>query len=108
MNLQEATQKILQNKLNETITDDLLEANEKLKHLKNSQELIDLVENYLQDNLGIGYPIYLVGKQGRWMLSSGEVVDENKAQFLVSDYVSKKIIDIRNVYKYYEFSDKCR
>lgn len=97
-----------ESKLNETITDDILEANEKLKHLKNSQELIDLVEDYLDDNYNKGFPLYLVSKKSRLMLYFGTAIDNNKAHFLVSDFVSTRIVDYRNVYKYYEFSDRCR
>ena len=104
MNLQE----FMQNKIIEATEGELANANRKLRKLNNSQELIDLVEDYFQDKFNIGYPIYLIGKSSRYMLYDGRVIDDNKARFLVSDYKSTRVVDIRNVYKYYEFSENAR
>lgn len=96
------------NTLSDNEIEELNKANEKLKHLKNSQELVDLVEDYLTMKFDSGFPIYLISKKSRWWIYSGSVIDENTARFLVGDTVSTKILDIHTVYKYYEFSDKAR
>lgn len=110
--LTEVTSKLLQNNLNEDYNDDvnlvIKEANNQLKHLNSSQELVDIVEDYLNDKDGNGFPIYLVSKKGGWMIYAGTVIDNDTAHFLVSDTVSTRIVNYKNAYKYYRFSNTYR
>lgn len=98
------------NNYNDEIQDAIQKANEKLKSLKSSQELIDLVNNYYYDREeNLGYPLYLVSKRGSgWCLYSGSIIDKYKAEFLLSDSVSYRVVDYRTAYKYYRFSNWCR
>ncbi len=95
-------------KYDEFVEEQIKTANQELKEVKTAQELIDLVNSYYFDETGLGFPLYLIGKRSSWCLYSGTIIDDKNVDFLLSDGVSNRIVNVDNAYKYYRFSDRCR
>ena len=93
--------------LNTEIDIAIKDANQKLREIKTSQELLNLVDGYFSNKFGLGFPLYLVGRS-KWCLHSGKIIDEYIVRFLMSDGISARNVDARTAYKYYKFSNVCR